>query len=100
MNRPKSIGLYSWRMVKRENSITFSAGIVVGVTVAMTGIAMAAYILQGRAMEQQSYGRSEPHVFAWITAAGLVLIGIFLAHAGVIHFWRKLLRKRLESSGN
>ena len=94
MKRPRGVGLYSWRQVRYDNAITFTAGIIVGCWVALIGVGVAWYAFDLRRIEAEQFGQADPHFWIWLGAFGLLLLGIFWAHAGVIYWCRRLFRHK------
>jgi hypothetical protein len=88
-----SFGLYPPQQTKGENAITFTGGIVVGVIVAICGAAIAYANAKTIIDERAHLGGASPHIGAWLMAVGLMLIGGFLAHAGVIYWCRQIFRR-------
>ena len=78
----QGIGLYSYEQTKNTTPFQYFAQIVVGTVVAMLGT-MLGYA------QYQSPTRSTGGV---VTSAVSIVIGIFMAHAGAI-FWYRRLRK-------
>ena len=66
------------------------ATIVVGAIVSAAGAALVYQVFMIRYEEIQRYGFAEAHVWLWIRALGIVVIGIFMAHAGVTFYFRKI----------
>jgi hypothetical protein len=96
-NEDQYFGLWPSRLVRNENAITFSGGIVVGVLLAVVGVAIALNTCQAIGEERSQLVETTSHVSAWLMALGSMLIGIFLANAGVIYWWRRLfMAKRMR----
>jgi protein-S-isoprenylcysteine O-methyltransferase Ste14 len=76
------IGLYTYEQAKNTTPFQYFAQIVVGTIVALLGIMVGI-------SQYQSPTRST----GWlVTSAVAIVIGTFMAHAGVI-FWYRRLRK-------
>ncbi len=76
------IGLYTPEQEKNTTPFQYFAQIVVGTIVAVSGVVLA----------YAKYQSPNPHTPGLIAYAALVVIGIFMAHAGII-FWYRRLRK-------
>ncbi len=74
----QGIGLWTYEQEKNTTPFQYIAQIVVGSVFALTGIAFG-------------------YVRYLLAAAAMIVIGIFIAHAGVI-FWYRRLRKRKHSN--
>lgn len=94
----RGIGLYTAEQVRNTTPFQYFGGIVVGVVVCATGGLLLCRVVTIRQMEIRDYGVAQPHVGAWIGSVAVVLIGIFMAHAGVIYYARRLLHKAVGSS--
>jgi hypothetical protein len=81
-------------MVKKENAVTFSAGIVVGTVVCLLGVMSTLYLIQQRKVERLTFGNSDLHPFGWLIVVCIFAAGVFYAHAGMIYWWRRILRKK------
>jgi len=93
-----SFGLFPPQQTKGENAITFTGEIVVGVIMTLCGAAIAYVNARTIIDERAQFGEAAPHVGAWLTAIGLILIGGFLAHGGIIYWCKQLLGRKKESS--
>jgi hypothetical protein len=77
------IGLYTYEQAKNTTPFQYFAQIVVGAAVVLTGAIVVYALLQSRTA----------HTWGLVASSILILMGIFMAHAGLI-FWYRRLRKR------
>ncbi len=93
MNREsnrRGVGLYTGEQVKNTTPFQYFAQIVVGAVVCITGLMVAYSLYEARAVEILRYGSPDSHVWGFIAAGVLVVIGVFMGHACVIYWWRRL----------
>jgi hypothetical protein len=88
-----TFGLWAPQQTKSENAITFTGEIFGGVIIALCGAAIAYVNARTIIDERAQFGGASPHIGAWLMAIGLMLIGGFLAHAGVIYWCRRIFRR-------
>jgi sulfite exporter TauE/SafE len=81
-DRKQGIGLYTYAQRKNTTPFQYFAQVVVGTVVALLGIALGYF-------QYQSPTRSAVGI---VTSVVFIVVGIFIAHAGAI-FWYKWLRK-------
>jgi len=84
----KHFGLWSLERVRNENAVTSTGAI--RFLVALVGVAIALNTVKTISDEHAQLGEATSHIGAWVNAVGAVLVGIFLAHGGVIYWWRRL----------
>ena len=92
----QGIGLYTHEQVKNNTPFQFFVQIVVGAVVFFSGLLLLVDIFDHRSRETLQSGSPEPHSAAFALAAAVIVIGVFMAHAGVI-FWTRRLRMRLKN---
>ncbi len=92
----KGIGLYTYEQAKNTTAFDYFAQVVVGTIVAALGGFILGHEIAVRSEQIRKYGSAETNVWGWITGLAMVVIGLFMAHAGVI-FWTRRMLKRLSS---
>ena len=89
-DKRSGIGVYSYRQTKYSTSFGLFVVIVVGCVFCLTGAARLATVLHAREMESLRFGSAEPHVWGFVYSISTIGFGVFLAHAGVIYWVRRL----------
>lgn len=87
----KGIGLYTYEQSRNTPPIQYVAQIIGGSIIAGLGALLVCGQVRMRAEEIKRYGSSEFHMIGWIFSFSVVLLGIVLAHAGLIYFGRRLI---------
>lgn len=85
--KKRGLGLFSWQNDNQDNALTYTAGIIVGVIFLLIGSALVA---------SEVYQVGNKHLTDWgviISGITCLLVGVFLAHAGVIYWWRRIFPK-------
>ncbi len=83
------LGLYTYLQERNTTPFQFAAQIVVGAIVFVVGLVLLSSIWEVRAREISAYGSASSHFGGFAASAAMLLIGIFLAHAGAIFYWRR-----------
>jgi len=83
------IGLYTYAQERNTTPFQFAAQIVVGAIVFIVGLILFSSIWEIRVREISDYGSSTSHAGGFAASAAMLLIGIFMAHAGVIFYWKR-----------
>lgn len=89
--RRSGIGLYTYEQIKNVTPFQYLAQLLVGVFIACMGALLLYYVLSVRGDEIQKYGAAEGHFWGWIGGCAMVVIGVFMAHAGVIFYSRRIV---------
>jgi hypothetical protein len=84
-NRNGAIDSESYEQVKNTSPFQYFAQIVVGAVFCIAGLMVAYAQYESRKLEVVRYGSSESHVRGLLVAGVLVVIGVFMAHAGTTH---------------
>ena len=92
------LGLYSHEQCRNTTALQFYGQIIVGATVALFGLFLTWGIWRTRLQEISEYGTADSHYAGFAFSAGVILVGVFMAHPGVIYSWRKLTARRSNSS--
>jgi formate hydrogenlyase subunit 3/multisubunit Na+/H+ antiporter MnhD subunit len=98
-NEHRGIGLYTEEQGKNTTPFQYFAQIVVGAVFFCVGVLLLVGIFDARSRETLKFGSPDPHLGAFLFAAVLIIIGMFMAHAGVI-FWGRRILARLRSDQN
>jgi biotin transporter BioY len=91
------IGLYTYEQIKNVSPFQYFAQLLVGAFIACMGAFLLYYVIGARSDEIQKYGAAEGHFWGWLGGCAIVVIGIFMAHAGAIFYLRKIVHN-LRSS--
>jgi hypothetical protein len=86
----RGIGIYSYDQIKNTKPVGRIGAMVVGFLYAVWGLARLHDAIAFRRAEARAFGSAEPHLGAFIVAFALLLVGVFVAHVGVIYYWRKI----------
>lgn len=78
----QGIGLYSYEQSKNTSPFQYFAQIVGGTIIAALGGVLVHDKISG----------AETNTWGWVGSLAIVVIGIFMAHAGLIFFFRRLSR--------
>jgi hypothetical protein len=70
--------------------VGYIGAIVVGAFYLIWGLSRLYSTILVRSAEAKAFGTPEPHVVAFIVASSMVVLGAFVAHAGLIYYWRKI----------
>jgi hypothetical protein len=93
----EGIGLYTYGQEKNATPYGYFGQIVVGTIVAFLGLARLANQIALRGEEIRKHGSAETDVRGWIGSLAFIVIGLFLGHAGVI-FWTRRIVKKVRSA--
>ena len=93
----EGIGLYTYEQEKNATPYGYFGQIVVGTIVAFLGFARLANQIALRGEEIRKYGSTENDVRGWIGSLAFIVIGLFVGHAGVI-FWTRRIVKRVRTA--
>jgi hypothetical protein len=91
--KKRGLGLFSWQTDSQDNALTYAGGVIVGGVLAF--LAVAVFVDQ-IASTNSRIGRDWSTI---IGAAALLIVGAFLAHAGVIYWWQKLVANHQQRRG-
>jgi len=94
----KGIGLYTYEQARNTTPFQYFAQIVVGTIVALVGGLLIYHFIALRGEEIRKFGSAEAHVWNWITSLVVVVIGVFMAHAGVIFYARRIIKRIFGST--
>jgi hypothetical protein len=94
----RGIGLYTYEQARNTTPFQYFAQIVVGTIFAVGGGLLVYRVMTLRRGEIRQFGSAEAHVWDWITSLAVVVIGVFMAHAGVIFYARRISRKIFGSA--
>jgi len=83
------LGLYAYEQERNTTPFQVAAQVVVGAVVIFTGLILLSSIWQIRARERSIYGSAESHFGAFASAFVTMLVAVFMAHAGVIFYWKR-----------
>jgi hypothetical protein len=86
----RGIGVYSYQQTKYSTPFGLFVVIVVGIVFCALGGARLATVLQARHTEFLALGSADPHVWGFVYSVSTIGFGVFLAHAGVIYWVRRL----------
>ena len=89
----EGIGLFSKEQERYTTRFQYFGQIVVGTIVLLCGVGILISVLTERSKEILRFGNPQPHFGGFISAGAFIVIGIGMAHAGVI-FWSRRLRAR------
>ena len=89
------IGLYTQEQQKNTTPFHYFAQIVVGTIVFACGLLYLVVIFDHRSRETIQFGSPETHLYGFLVAGAIIVVGIFMAHAGVI-FWANRIRKHVK----
>ena len=94
----KGIGLYTHEQAKNTTAFDYFAQIVVGTIIAALGGLLLYQGMIARSEQIRVYGSTETHMWAWVGSVAVVVIGLFMAHAGVIFYARRIARRVFGSA--
>lgn len=86
----RGIGIYSYNQIKNTTLVGHIGALVVGLFYCAWGLARLSITIETRRAEVRAFGSADPHVAAFIGACGLLAIGAFVGHVGVIYYSRKI----------
>jgi sterol desaturase/sphingolipid hydroxylase (fatty acid hydroxylase superfamily) len=89
----KGVGLYTYEQVKNTTAFAYFAQAFVGTVIAALGALILYHEMVTHRGEVRKYGSPEADVWAWIVGLVVLIIGLFMAHAGVI-FWARRVYNR------
>lgn len=92
------MGLYTYDQERNTTPFQFAAQVVVGVVLAFVGLIFFSAIWEIRVHEISDYGTAASHFGGFATSLGMISFGIFVAHAGVIFYWRRFRLRRRKPS--
>ncbi len=87
--RRNGIGFYSYNQIRNTTHVGRIAGILVGALYASWGTSMLREVISAREAEVLAFGAARPHIGILVEALSLFAISMFVAHVGVIFYWRK-----------
>jgi len=88
----EGVGLYTYEQVKGTTSFQYFAQIVVGAVFSGAGGMLLYRQFEVHRQEAKMFGTAEGHLWGWVASFALVAIGIFMAHAGLIVYGRRVCR--------
>jgi len=91
----QGVGLYTREQEKNITPFDYFAQIVVGAVVFFCGVLLLVVIFDHRSREAVQFGSPEPHLYGFVVAGAIIVVGIFMAHAGVI-LWGRRVRMHLK----
>jgi len=93
----RGLRLDSHEQCRNTTAFQFYGQIVVGTIVAAFGILLICGVCKTRLQEISEYGRADPYYGSFAFSFAVVVIGVFMAHPGVLACWRKLTAHRSNS---
>jgi formate hydrogenlyase subunit 3/multisubunit Na+/H+ antiporter MnhD subunit len=93
------IGLYTHEQEKNTTAFDYFAKLVLGSLIAALG---GLLLYHGRTVhgeEIRKYGSADTNIRGWVWSLVLIVIGLFVAHAGLIFYLRRIA-KRLSRSAD
>jgi len=90
--RQKGIGLYTYQQEKNTTPFQYFVQIVVGLVIFVLGGCLLYQTVTLRHEEISKYGSADAHVWEWLVSFGVLTIGVFLCHAGVIFYFGQACR--------
>jgi hypothetical protein len=84
----QGIGLYTREQEKNTTPFQYFAQIVVSAVVFLCGVLFLVGIFDHRRQETIHFGNPESHLGGFVAAVAIIVVGTFMAHAGVI-FWSR-----------
>jgi len=90
------IGLYTYQQERNTTPFQFAAQIVVGLIVALIGLLLVWGVWQTRRQEISAYGRADSHFGSFAFSVALVMVGVFMGHAGIIFYWKRFKARQSE----
>jgi hypothetical protein len=94
----RGIGLYTYEQARNTTPFQYFAQIVVGIIFVLVGGLLVYHVPTLRREEIRKFGSAEAHVWDWITSLAVVAIGVFMAHAGVIFYARRMSKRIFPST--
>ena len=91
----KGIGLYTYEQAKNTTPFQYFGQIVVGTIIASLG---GLLLYHTATVRSEKYGSADTHIWGWVGSLVVVVIGLFMAHAGVIFYARRLARRLFDSA--
>ena len=88
------LGLYNHEQCQNTTAFQFYGQIVVGAIVSALGLFLVWGVWKTRLQEISEYGRADSHYGSFLFSFAVLVIGMFMAHPGVIYCWRKLTAHR------
>ena len=92
----RGIGVYSYEQTRYSTPFGLFVVVVIGFAFGLRGAVGLGMVLAAREMESLKFGRADPHVWGFVYSISTIICGVFLAHAGVI-FWMRRLTAFLRS---
>lgn len=86
----KGVGLFTAEQEKNTTPLQYLAQIVIGASFALVGGLLVYQLVTLRGDEIREFGSADWHVWDWITSLAVVIAGVFVAHAGVIFYARRM----------
>jgi len=95
----KGIGLYSHEQAKNTTAFQYLAQIVVGTIIASLGGLLLFHRMTVSSEEMiRKYGSAQTSIWGWVGSLAVVVIGMFMAHAGVIFYARRIVKRVFGSA--
>ncbi len=92
LEKREGVGLYTYEQVRGTTSFQYFAQIVVGTVFCGIGALLLYHQFELRSEEAKMFGTAEAHLWGWVASSAVVVIGIFMAHAGLIVYGRRIHR--------
>ena len=86
----RGIGLYTYEQIKNVTPFQYFAQLLIGTFITSMGAVLLYYVVSARNDEIRKYGAAEGHFWGWLGGCAIVVIGVFMGHAGAIFYLRKL----------
>lgn len=93
MKKRKGLGLYSYEQRKYSTPFGLFVVIIIGTAIFLTGVGKLSAVLRVRQLELERFGSPEPHLWGFVVAVATIIMGVFLAHPGIIFWARRLLHR-------
>jgi len=90
--RKQGIGLYTYEQAKNTTAFQYFAQMVIGAIVAAMGLLLLLCRIIVLQDEVRSHRPSGGHVWNWVCTIALIIVGVFMGHAGAIFYGRRVWR--------
>jgi|HubBroStandDraft_3_1064219.scaffolds.fasta_scaffold337111_1 hypothetical protein len=89
----KGIGLFTYEQAKNTTPFQYLAQVVVGIVFFLAGGLLVYHVTIVRGEEIRAFGSPEMHLWDWSTSLAMMIIGVFMAHAGIIFYARRIIKE-------
>ena len=84
------IGFYSYAQIKYVTPFQYLPQLLVGALITCMGLLLLYFVTSARSEEIKRYGAAQLHFWSWLGTGAMIIIGLFMAHAGLIFYSRKV----------